>query len=383
MELTRKEYNLLTQEEKTERRRLQNCAKSKATYDKDPAKQLKRKQDFNEAKRLKEQETTRYIAPIRNRQPVVEEVVDVEIPSVNNIFNQKNTTKFIQEGDGNVNTKKKHLNSLKAMFRVTGIDNIGSTMTTFNTIKKGIESGLQLNGKPYALATKTGQIQVVLILIVKMNIPMTAEVYKKYDDFYREFKIQEADKTQENKTDVGEGVSPYKTYMERIEKKFGKDSKQYLIASIYDDVTARDNFGSLVIIPDMVSVVKKSQNYLVVPSNIKLPTKIVLQKFKTVGSMGVKTFPLTDKLSILIRQYILKQKLTDRLFPENKNGLLSSYIADMNKKIGIKKSGINYIRKSKVSEFLATKPTPEQRRIFSERTQHSPETQLNYNRMLI
>ena len=268
------------------------------------------------------------------------------------------------------------------MFRVTGIDNIGSTMTTFNTIKRGIQSGLQLNGEPYSTGSKALQAQIVLFIIDKMNIPMTPIVLKKYDDLYKELKIVESDQIRENKTDPTKAVLPYKSYIDKIEKQFGKDSKQFLVASLYNEVIARDNFGSLIIVPNLKSVVNKSQNYLIMPSNMETPMTLVLQKYKTVGTTGGMTFVLSQYLSNLLRYYILNHKLTGRLFPEPNNGLLSSFVSSMNKKIRIT-GGINYIRHSKVSEFLATNPTPEERRIFSERTFHTAQTQLDYNRLLV
>ena len=151
---------------------------------------------------------------------------------------------------------------------------------------------------------------------------------------------------------------------------------------MYNEVVARDNFGSLVIIPNLKGIVNKTQNYLVMPSNIEFPMKIILQNFKTVGSKEGMRFTLTQHLSNLLRYYILNHKLTDRLLTEKKNGLLSAFITSMNRKIGVD-GGINYIRHSKVSEFLATNSTPEQRRIFAENSFHSPDTQLNYNRILV
>lgn len=355
-----------------------------AKYDAKPENILKKKLKYEATQRAKilARIPAVVVPPVVVVPDIVVPVVVPDIPSVNNLFNLDNTFKFIQQNVINKNTRDKQAGALKAMFRVTGIHNIGSTLTTFNSIKNGVESGLQLNGTPYAIGTKVLQVSVVLYLIDKMEIPMTDVVMKKYTDLYQELKIQEQDISRAKKTDPTQAVVPYTTYMELIEKQFGKDSKQFLIASMYNEVIARDNFGSLVIIPNLKSAVIKSQNYIIMPSNIESPMRIILQKYKTVGNSGGITFTLTQHLSNLLRYYILNHKLTDKLFPEVKNGLLSAFVSSMNDKIKVE-GGINYIRHSKVSEFLATNPTPEQRRIFSERTFHSPDTQLDYNRILI
>ena len=313
--------------------------------------------------------------------PVV--VIEPEpIPSADNMFNLRNTTKFLETNTLNKHTLNKQLGALRSMFRVTEIDNIGSTLTTFNTIKRMVESSLQINGEPYSVATKSGFIYVVIHLITKMEIPMTKTVFKKYTDYYTELKIQEQDKARARKTDPAFAVLPYTTYMERIEKQFGKNSKQFLVASLYNEVVARDNFGSISIIPNINGVVDDKANYLFVPSNIETPMKIILQTFKNVAFIGGVTYKLSMELSNLLRYYILNHKLTDKLFPEIKKGMLSQFINSMNKKIGVN-GGINYIRHSKVSEFLATNPTAEQRRIFSEKSQQSTDTQYDYTRMLV
>lgn len=344
----------------------------------DPANREKKNREKRE-KRAREKLVMAPVVP-----DVIPIVVPIMVPAIKHLYDLDATHNFIQQNTINPNTRNKQSGALKSLFRVSGIDNIDSTMDTFNTIKTGIVNGIQLNGEPYSIGSKALQAQVVLVLIDKMKIPMTETVLKKYMDLYKEFKCVESKQIRDKINDTKQAVIPYKTYMDKIEKQFGKDSKQYLISALYNDVIARDNFGSLIIIPDVKYAVNKSQNYLIVSSNVDTPITLLLNHYKTVGRMGAMSFVLSSQLSNLLRYYILKNKLSGRLFPEPKNGLLSATVSSMNKKIGITtEGGINYIRHSKISEFETTNPTPEERRIFSERCQHSTNTQLDYNRVLI
>lgn len=78
--------------------------------------------------------------------------------------------------------------------------------------------------------------------------------------------------------------------------------------------------------------------------------------------------------------YIERNRLADYLFYEEEESGLSCFVTNMNKKINIDQ-GINYIRHSKISEFLQ-KPDlmPEMRLQFSTDCMHSESMQQKYQR---
>ena len=98
---------------------------------------------------------------------------------------------------------------------------------------------------------------------------------------------------------------------------------------------------------------------------------IVLNTYKTsnIYSKTVRTF--SPELCSIIVNYIERNRLADYLFYQEVEFGLGKFITDMNKKINIDQ-GINYIRHSKISEFLHKLDiTPEMRSQFSVDCMHS------------
>jgi hypothetical protein len=172
-------------------------------------------------------------------------------------------------------------------------------------------------------------------------------------------------------------VIPFTAYLQKILDFFGKDSKEYFIASLYNGLTARDDFGAMKImrnIPydngrDNILFCDKLENCY-----------IILNTYKTSDMYGKKVRILSPELRTLLISYIERNRLADYLFPDDIEYGLSRHIIDMKKKINID-GGINYIRHSKVSEFLKRSDvTPEMRLKFSCDMCHSESMQQKYKR---
>ena len=107
---------------------------------------------------------------------------------------------------------------------------------------------------------------------------------------------------------------------------------------------------------------------------------IVLNTYKTsnIYSKTVRTF--SPELCSIIVNYIERNRLADYLFYQEVEFGLGKFITDMNKKINIDQ-GINYIRHSKISEFLHKLDiTPVMRSQFSVDCMHSESMQQKYRR---
>ena len=363
----------MNDEQKLEHKRTQNRLRQKKFYDAHKARLTQGKRDDRaELARLRRQVV----------EPVVVEPAPVVV-APNLIYNEETVVGLLNGLDINDKTRVKYIRDIKIVFRITDCANLAGCLKTFTKIKKGIEEAKQVADptKSYAVNSKKAFVQAILYCVDKFNIPLTPPVKQKFVDYFNELKIDSKDITNDRKINPTHAVIPFTEYLAKIEAKFGEDSKQNLIARIYNEVTARDNFSKLI----MATTLRKNDdtlnNYLVVPRSKNTPCKIVLNSFKTDSRYKQMSIVLTKYLSKLIRDYIEKHKLTDELFPNSKRGL-TSYITIMNKAIGLKGS-INLIRHMKVAEFLA-KPnlTAEQRRIMAESMAHSPVTQLDYNRLI-
>jgi integrase len=173
--------------------------------------------------------------------------------------------------------------------------------------------------------------------------------------------------------------------MQNVLDKYGNDSMEYLIISLYDENTLRDDYHELLIIqsereinPDVKA------NYLINPRGKTIQCKIVIQNYKIAKKNGEFRATLSKSLTKLIRAYIEKYELTDKLFPNYYKKGLSSVVSGMSKQQGILKSGgTNYLRHSKVSTLLnSMNVSPEERARLSTSMTHSVNIQAEYNRIL-
>ena len=299
------------------------------------------------------------------------------------IFNEENVVEFINALDINTKTKSKYVRDIKAVFRITDCGDLGGCLRTFTKIRKAMDGAKQPQypDRSYAVNTKKGYVQSILFVIDKLNIPMKTETKKLYNNWFDELKVASSSETTERKSNPDNAVLSYPDYLKKIKDKFGEDSKEFLIASIYQSVPARDNFGSLEILPSMRKNDNSTDNLLIVPRSKNAPLKIVIQQFKTIGKYGVMTFVLPDDLSTLIRKYIIKNSLTTRLFPDNNSGL-SGFISKMHKKIDVVGS-VNTLRKMSVSTYMRdTNLTAKERVEQANRHAHSAVTAMSYERMI-
>lgn len=269
----------------------------------------------------------------------------------------------------NENTRRKYVCDIKRVFSVSKIPNFTGSMEEYLIIKETIS-----NSK-YAISTQKGCIQSILVFIEKSNILIDTKVTAKYSVLYEVYNIKTTDQNTARKTDADHNVMEYQKYMELIKEKYGEDSKQFLIVSIYNEVSVRDDFARIIILNDK-SQDNNIDNYLL---NENGKYTIILNKYKTSNTYGKQIYLLSDTLSLLIQNYINKHGLDTYLFPDNSSGL-SGYITNFNKRVNIIGS-VNYIRHMIVSEFLnRTDLSVEERHTQAIRMCHSEPTQQKYKR---
>jgi hypothetical protein len=231
------------------------------------------------------------------------------------------------------------------------------------------------------LNSKKGFFQAIVYVIDHLHIPVDDAVKEKYKVLMQVYVGNSKKQTDSRKSDPAFAVMPYSTYMNKIKAEFGEKSKQFLIASLYNEVTVRDDFN-LEIVSSEREVTTGTQNYLVVPRLVKNNCTVVIQSYKTDKKYGIIKEKTSTVLSKQIREWMVTNNLTDgnKLFPNNK---LSDYVSTMNKSIGAMTGGINYIRQSKISEVLSKHVMKDEDRIlFGRRMGHSPLAQLKYVRSI-
>ena len=298
------------------------------------------------------------------------------------VFNQENIVNGLNALTMNAFTKSKYIRDINIVFRLTGCTELQTCLKTFKKIKKALEESQQIQNPElkYGINSKKGMVQSILFVIDTFKIPLKPDIKKLYSNYFDELKIASSNLTKMRQNNPEYAVMLFPAYLDKVKEKYGENSKEFLIAKLYSEIPARDNFGNLEIVPTLRQNDNTTDNYIVVPRNKIAPLKVVIQTYKTIARYGKKIIYLSPELSTMIRQYIITNSLTDKLFPKNGKGL-TAFITKMNKQVGLS-GGINTLRKMYASTVLSNKDiTPAERLKLAGEMMHSPIMSLNYERM--
>jgi hypothetical protein len=256
----------------------------------------------------------------------------------------------------NESTRKKRLGDIKYIFQVTKCESLEKCLLQKDKVRKAIETAKQIKDptKDYSINVKRDII--VAIVWVMDHIPIfTDSIKETIKPFYLQlmdvYKGKSKDESKERNDTLVTTV--FSEQLRIIKEKYGEDSKEFLVMSLYNECSVRDNFGQLSIIAADRDANDKAFNYLVIPRSGDC--KIFLNVYKTKKKYGTLTYFLSPELSKLIRAYKTKNKI-----PYGSNGILSflfndaklsPYVGRMLKKAGLQ-GGINEIRHAIFSEQM-------------------------------
>lgn len=273
------------------------------------------------------------------------------------------------------NTLRKYISDVKRVFKLSGITSFTGTLVEYIQIKDAVQNST------YSLSTIKGSFQAILVFITnsKMDVPLS--IVSNYDNIHKVAKIRCEDQVEKRKTELEFAVIPFTEYHTKIREHFGVDSKENVIACLYNEVICRDDLASLKIVRH-VAYDNGVDNILFIDPRRKV-SHIILNRYKTSNIYGKYVKSFSPELYSIVTNYIQRNNLAGFLFPDEYESGLSSFVTNMNKKIEIDQ-GINYIRHSKISEFLQrTDLTPEIRYRFSCDCFHSESMQRQYKRGLL
>ena len=388
----------LTAEEKIQRKKDQDKARSKRFYDREKAKiSASRKIARSKCQKLLQalgmdeinletnKQSVNAIATELKEHIIEEEALANPQPQVQSQIEEKPYD------------KKAHNGHIRTVARILGRDVGGSgwdkAFVKFNDVIKKIESARKTsknkegNYDLYADNSKKGYYQAILTEVDQVKytkdgkrILLSPKAREAYDDMLTEGKYNSFMRSKEKRET--EEVMDFDEYIEKIANKFGKDSSEALIAAIYKFHLFRDNLV-LKILPKQIK--DESQNYIIVPELKTSNITIINNDYKTSKKYGQKIISIPQALSKHIRKYMNDNKLTynDYLFGESK---LSSFISTFNQKLlkhgyvlGFKIT-INTLRQMKASQVLSNNPTEAEHVALSEEMHHSESTSLLYQR---
>jgi hypothetical protein len=283
------------------------------------------------------------------------------------------------EGKSSEKSIKKYVDDIQTFMNITDCNELEKCLKYPKKILKLLDESTKKNSSdPYALNSRKGFIQAVLVAItnLKMKIPKkTVDIYKDYFEKLKIESINENTQKQQN-----EKVEDFTTYLQTVRNKFGESSKQYLLAKLYDEATLRDDYHDLRVVKNIGDVKDNTTNYIVVP--LSSNATLFIQSYKTGKKYGTIRISLSTELSKMIRSYSKTNKIAYGSALFGTSARLSDYVSRMNKAVGIKGS-ISELRHMKISKLVDNETDSSKRIALSKQMGHSPIVQLQYLRGVV
>ena len=311
-------------------------------------------------------ELTRYVKMLQEqqklevREPVKEEFIilrkkkvkPLQIDEIKQILTEKVEKKASQD---------MYINSIKRIMKLFDLDDLIKIISDKNMIEK-ITTDRPVN-------TAKADLQAILKMIDTIPIKISDKLKSKIKTAFDVLKEKSSEKSAEAKEDL----ITFDEYIKKVEEKFGKDSKQYVIVSLYHELPLRDDM-QLKIVDSIKSTKDKQYNYLVLNKSPK--GRVIVHNYKTSKGLGTIDRELTGGLTKIIKKYMNSKAESDReyLFTDKK---MSSYIQKMNTALDLK-GGTNLFRHMAVNEFEPESKTAEEKVALAQTMGHSVATQKKY-----
>ena len=361
----------MTDHQIIEKMKLQNRERQKKFYDAHKAEiNAKRREMYKMCKeKMKEKEPV-----VEEPEPVVEPVVEttekIDYNKKKHLTYEEIRQALSQLEYKSEKTKHKYLQDLQRLHKITECPDYMKCFKKPNIILN------QLENSEYSVNTLKSAIQTILFVIDKLELKkIKKEAFVKAFDIYKVKSLELTAKKQET-----EKVMPFQDYIDLVKEKYGENSKMFVIAKLYDELTLRDDFTLKIV--NSGRDLATDLNYIVIPQRkgIKLNTKlrVVINHYKTSGKYGQIDAELSVALSNLIREYAKQNDLKegDFLFGEKE---LSNYVSSHNKRMGVKGS-ITLFRQMKISDEVDKETDAKSRVELADKLKHSPVVQLRYLR---
>lgn len=267
-------------------------------------------------------------------------------------------------------TKNTYLTSLKRLFSLfdeTFLSKIYKRTDLIPLIKTQVKAEKGIKGRGIYAVSADFQTLLKMNDIAELGIP--DKIIEKIKLAYDASKIEEHNKAAEA------SYPALDDYFKKLEDTYSKDSKHFALAQLMIEVPSRDDLILKVV--DSIKTAKDTDtNYIVL--NKSPIARIVIHRFKTDKHFGKLDKSLSNGLTRILKKYMNSKKEDDREFLFG-NKKLSKFVADMNKKMGFPKGGINLLRHMAVQKFLSVPRTADEKAEYAEMMKHSPATQSKYN----
>ena len=309
----------------------------------------------------KQQQKDKYVPkenPKKSGRPK-KESTEIIIPDPVNITR---TTSFTQDelisiimNDENItsaDTKKTMISDIKRFFSNAECSSLRCLKSDYKLAINRVEEGFVSKGKNIGQNFSAGTLRstfTTLATIIERYVGkfIPNKVLKFIQNKVKEYKSQATDEYIQNQQEI---VYPtFSTYKQKVELMYGKESKEYLVTSLYEAFAVRDNYGGIPILQNPPTTLKKATtNYIVIKKNYSY---IVLSNYKTSDQYNTLKLTLPSSVNRLMKIYINNNNIQfgQPLFPEEK---LSNFVSNMNREIGyFDLGGTTAFRHMRISEL--------------------------------
>jgi len=216
------------------------------------------------------------------------------------------------------------------------------TIELHTAVKTGEIQKLISNSK-YANNTKLNMSKNVLTALAGVDNELSKTVFEKYKIYIESLKRDVANDLNDKRNN--DTVISFKTYLDKVRTEFGNNHKMTVIATLYDEVTARDDF-QLKLVEKTPNKNDLTENYIILS---KSQYRVIITQHKSSSTNGAINQLLSKDLTALLKRYIMCNDIQvgQYLFG---NEQLSNYILYNNKKIGVE-GGVNLFRHMKITEL--------------------------------
>ena len=302
--------------------------------------------------------------------------IQFDVPVINKKTQyNKNEVLGLLINDNNYNsesTKKTHVSAMNRIFDIV------ESLKDLNKNFKEFVSTLE-NDKGYSTNTIKSTISSLLSILDRYKIEIiNGKNMKSLVNLYNKYILMANDEQIVKNENVS--VPTWSNYLIKAERFFGKNSKQYLVSSLYSVLSVRDDFANLIFVRMDDVDNDSTKNYLAV--NEMDQYYIILNEYKTANSYKQVEFKLPLKIKRLIKNWLSNNAI---LFNQSvfKESSLSPFVTQMHRDLGygdLGQGAINLFRKMSVSALEGS--SYDEKVEKAAEMKHSILTQKKYKRLL-
>tara|TARA_R110002153_G_scaffold56752_2_gene156523 strand:- start:2481 stop:3560 length:1080 start_codon:yes stop_codon:yes gene_type:complete len=302
--------------------------------------------------------------------------IEYEAPTIN-----KKTEFTLTEVLGLISNDQSYTSDSTRKTHISAMNRIFSIVESFKDLNKNFKAFVNTleNEKEYSTNTIKSTVSSLLSIIDKYKIEIiNSKNMKALVNLYNKYILMANDEQHVKNESVS--VPTWSKYLIKTERFFGKNSKQYLIASLYNVLSVRDDFAGLIFVRMNDVDNDSTKNYLAV--NERDDYYIVLNEYKTANSYKQVEFKLPLKVKRLVKTWLSNNAV---LFNQSvfKESSLSPFVTQMHRDLGygdLGQGAINLFRKMSVSALEGS--SYDEKVAKATEMNHSILTQQKYKRLL-